>query len=57
MERKHAGADIDRARLVFFFLGCLMLVRVIPLRLFELLSGPVMATDLAVVVANFSATR
>ena len=57
MERKHAGVDIDRARLVFFFLGCLMLVCMIPLRLFELLSGPVMATDLAVVVANFSATR
>ncbi len=53
LERKRAGDDVDRARLVFFFLGCLMLVCMIPIRLFELLSGPVMAADLAVVVTNF----
>ena len=31
LERKRAGDDIDRARLVFFFTGCLMLVCLIPL--------------------------
>ena len=53
LERKRGGGDIERARLVFFFLGCLMLVCMIPMRLFELLSGPVVAADLAVVAANF----
>jgi len=53
-ERKREGGDIDRARLVFFFLGCLMLVCMIPLRLFDLLSVPVGAADLAAVVANFA---
>jgi hypothetical protein len=53
LERKRAGDDIDRARLVFFFTGCLMLVCLIPLRLFELLSGPALAGDLAVVTSNF----
>lgn len=54
LERKRAGGDIDRARLVFFFLGCLMLVCMIPMRLFEMLSGPVIVADLSVVVANFA---
>lgn len=54
LERKRAGGGIDRARLVFFFLGCLMLVCMIPMRIFEMLSGPVMAGDLSVVVANFA---
>ena len=53
LERKRAGDDIDRARLVFFFTGCLMLVCLVPLRLFELLSWPAVAGDLAVVVTNF----
>jgi hypothetical protein len=52
-ERKRSGGDVDRARLVFFFLGCLMLVCMIPLRLFELLTGPVLGADLSVVGANF----
>jgi len=53
LERKRAGDDIDRARLVFFFTGCLMLVCLIPLRIFELLSGPALVGDLAVVTSNF----
>lgn len=53
LARKRNGDDIERARLVFFFLGCLMLVCMIPMRLFELLSIPVAAADLVVVGANF----
>ena len=53
LERKRAGGDVERARLVFFFLGSLMLVCMIPLRLFELLTGPVLGADLGVVTANF----
>ncbi|MDA0337939.1 MAG: hypothetical protein O2782_22450 [bacterium] len=53
LARKRSGDDIERARLVFFFLGCLMLVCMIPMRLFELLSIPVASADLAVVGANF----
>ena len=53
LERKRAGDDIDRARLVFFFTGCLMLVCLIPLNLFDLMSTGAAAGDLAVVVTNF----
>jgi len=53
LESKRAGDEIGRARLVFFFTGCLMLVCLIPLRLFDLLSGPALAGDLAVVMSNF----
>lgn len=53
LERKRAGDSVERPRLVFFFLGCLMLVCMIPIRLFELLSGPVVLADLAVVITNF----
>ena len=53
LERKRAGDNIDRARLVFSFTGCLMLVCLIPLRIFELLSGPALVGDLAVVTSNF----
>ena len=52
-ERKKAGGDVDRARLVFFFLGCLMLICLIPMELFDLLTAPVIGADLAVVAANF----
>jgi hypothetical protein len=38
LERNRGGGDIARARLVFFLLGCLMLVCMIPLRLFDLMS-------------------
>ena len=54
LERKRAGGGIDRARLVFFFLGSLMLVSMVPMRIFGMLTEPVMAGDLAVVVANFA---
>lgn len=53
LERKRVGGDVERARLVFFFLGCLMLVCLLPLKLFELLTGPILGADLAVVTANF----
>lgn len=54
LARKRAGDDVDRARLVFFFLGCLMLICMIPMQMFELLSTPVMIADLGVVAANFA---
>ncbi len=53
LEAKRAGMSMARARLVFFFMTCLMLVCLIPLALFNLSSTPVVVSDLAVVVANF----
>jgi hypothetical protein len=53
LERKRAGDSVERPRLVFFFLGCLMLICMIPIRLFELLSTPIVLADIAVVVTNF----
>lgn len=55
LERKRAGGDVERARLVFLFLGCLSLICLVPLRLFGLLTGRVLGADLAVVAANFAA--
>lgn len=55
LERKRAGGDVERARLAFFFLGCLTLICLAPLRIFDLLTGPVLGADLAVVAANFAA--
>lgn len=54
LERKRSGGDVERARLVFFFVGCLMLVCLIPMRLFGLLDTAVLLSDLSVVVANFT---
>lgn len=54
LERKKEGGDVERPRLVFFFVGCLMLVCLIPLHLFELLGQVVWIADLAVVAANFT---
>jgi len=53
LERKKEGEAIERARVVFFFTGCLMLVCLIPLGFFDLLSSAVVASDVAVVIANF----
>ena len=52
LERKRADGQVERARLVFFFTACLMAVCLIPLALFDLLTGPVLACDLAVVGAD-----
>ena len=60
LERKEAGHSLDRDRLVFFFVGCLMLVCLFPLRMFGLLRLPGLVGDLAVVLANgvgFALTR
>mgnify|MGYP001062140665 CR=1 FL=1 len=51
-EKKKAGEPSGRARLVFFFVACLMLVCLVPLAVFEMLTIPVGASDLMVVVAN-----
>ena len=53
LERKKVGEMPERARVVFFFTGCLMLVCLIPLAIFELLSPAVVVSDLVVVIANF----
>ena len=49
VQRKRADGQVDRARLVFFFTACLMAVCLVPLHLFDLLTGPVLVCDLAVV--------
>ena len=53
LEAKRAGMSMARARLVFFFMTCLMLVCLAPLAVFDLSSTPVVISDLVVVVANF----
>jgi hypothetical protein len=53
LEAKRTGMSMARARLVFFFMTCLMLVCLIPLAVFDLSSTPVVISDLIVVVANF----
>ena len=52
LERREAGHSLDRDRLVFFFVGCLMLVCLFPLRMFGLLRLPGLVGDLTVVLAN-----
>jgi hypothetical protein len=52
LERKRQGGRLERFRLVFFFVACLMMVCLVPLWIFEKLSGPVLASNLAVVLAN-----
>jgi len=52
LERKRAGGNLERYRLVFFFVACLMLVCLIPLWLSELLTRAVWATNIAVVGTN-----
>ena len=52
LERRRADGQVERARLVFFFTACLMAVCLVPLALFDLLTGPVLVSDLAVVVAD-----
>ena len=52
LERKRAGFPLDRDRLVFFFVACLMLVCLVPLWLFDLLNIPVLVSNLGVVLAN-----
>lgn len=53
LEAKRAGMSMARARLVFFFMTCLMLVCLAPLAVFDLSSTPVVISDLVVVAANF----
>lgn len=52
LERKQEGGDLERYRLVFFFVACLMLICLIPLWLSELLTRAMWISNLAVVVAN-----
>lgn len=52
LERKRTDGQVERARLVFFFTACLMAVCLIPLALFDLLTGPVLVCDLAVALAD-----
>ena len=52
LERKEAGHSLDRDRLVFFFVVCLMVVSLFPLKMFGLLHLPGLLGDLAVVLAN-----
>lgn len=52
LEVKRADGQVERARLVFFFTACLMAVCLVPLALFDMLTGPVLVCDLAVVSAD-----
>ena len=52
LERKRADGAVERARIVFFFTACLMLVCLIPISLADLLTGPVLIGNLAVVLVD-----
>ncbi len=52
LERKQKGGDLERYRLVFFFVACLMLICLIPLWLSELLTQTMWISNLVVVMAN-----
>ena len=52
LERKQVGQALERDRLLFFFFPCLMLVCLLPLWIFDLLSRPVLVSNLCVVLAN-----
>ena len=52
LNRKRAGGNLERFRLVFFFVACLLLVCLVPLWVYDLLTRPVWASNLAAVVAN-----
>ena len=51
--RKRQGLELDRFRLVFFFLASLMLICLLPLWIFTKLTTAIWVSDLTVVLANF----
>lgn len=54
LNRKRAGGNLERFRLVFFFVACLLLVCLVPLWVYDLLTRPVWASNLAAVIANLA---
>ena len=57
LERKRADGSVERARIVFFFTACLMLVCLIPITLSDLLTlpflmKPVISYDLPHIIFN-----
>lgn len=52
LKRKRTGGNLERFRLVFFFVACLLLVCLLPLWVYGLLTRPIWASNLAAVVAN-----
>ena len=52
LKRKRDGRALNWDRLLFFFFSCLMLVCLLPLWIFELLSYPILVSNLCVVLAN-----
>ncbi len=51
--RKRQGVELDRFRLIFFFMAILMLVCLLPLWVFAKLTMAIWVSDLTVVLANF----
>lgn len=52
LEGRRTAQNLEHFRLIFFFVACLLLVCLVPLRLAGLLSRAVLATNLAAVGAN-----
>tara|TARA_Y100000588_G_scaffold346993_2_gene395396 strand:+ start:224 stop:748 length:525 start_codon:yes stop_codon:yes gene_type:complete len=52
LERKKKEMDLDRDRLIFFFLACLMLVCLVPVWLAKMLKIPVLVGNLCAVGSN-----
>ena len=50
--RKRRGLGLERYRLVFFFMTCLMLVCLVPLSIFARLATAIWGSDMAVALAN-----
>ena len=50
--RKRRGLGLERFRLVFFFMTCLMLVCLVPLWIFAKLTTAIWVSDLTVALAN-----
>ena len=52
LERKSKGRAMDRERLIFFFLACLLLVCLVPVWLAKMLKAPVLVGNLCAVGTN-----
>ena len=52
LERKRSGQSLERDRLIFFFVACLLLICLVPVWLAKLLKMPVLVANLCAAGAN-----
>ena len=52
LERKKKGLDLDRDRLIFFFMACLMLICLVPVWLAKMLKVPVVVGSVSAIGSN-----